>query len=107
MVYEDRDRLVERVGREVDARQRDRYRVVLLEVVLLEIDEHEGDAIARTPRFVDALGRPLPPGRTRGVRAPPSARPPARPHARAGTTSAGAAGRRGDRRRRGCRASRP
>lgn len=49
---EDRDRLVEHVGRETDARQRDRYRAVLL-----AMDGHEGDAIAamlaRSPRFVD------------------------------------------------------
>lgn len=49
---EDRDRLAEHVGRQTDARQRDRYRAVLL-----AMDGHEGDAIARTlarsPRFVD------------------------------------------------------
>lgn len=49
---EDRDRLVGHVGREADAKQRDRYRAVLL-----AMDGHQGDAVARTlgrsPRFVD------------------------------------------------------
>ena len=50
---EDRQRLEELVRRESDARQRDRYRAVLLAMD----DELEGDQIAahlgRSPRFVD------------------------------------------------------
>ena len=48
----DRSRLVELVRRETDAKQRDRYRAVLL-----AMDDSEGDEIAealgRSPRFVD------------------------------------------------------
>lgn len=48
----DRERLSEIAAREADARQRDRYRAVLLAMDDLEGDEI-ADRIGRSPRFVD------------------------------------------------------
>ncbi len=48
----DRSRLVELVRRETDAKQRDRYRAVLLAMDDLEGDEI-AEALGRSPRFVD------------------------------------------------------
>lgn len=48
----DRQRLSELAAREADARQRDRYRVVLLAMEDLEGDDIAG-RVGRSPRFVD------------------------------------------------------
>lgn len=90
----DRTRLVELVRRETDAKQRDRYRAVLL-----AMDGLEGDAIAemtgRSPRFVDEWAARYRRGGLAALRPRRQPGRAAQAHARTGGAAQGTAGRRG------------